>query len=86
MNSSKVSIWRTALGLVVTGLIVGGVYFLSMAIELFGNERDPGRITVAALPGVALCFPERVVSCFSPCPHRSGLNSSIRRQSKWCSF
>ena len=51
MNSNT-SIWRMALGLVVTGLIVGGVYFLSMAIELFGEERDPGRITGGALPGV----------------------------------
>ena len=39
MNSNT-SIWRLVLGLVVTGLIVGGVYFLSMAIELFGEERD----------------------------------------------
>jgi hypothetical protein len=50
--NGKTSIWRVALGLVVTGLIVGSVYFLSMAIELFGEERDPGQIVGAALPSV----------------------------------
>ena len=28
----------------MTAIIVGGVYFLSMAIELFGEEREPGVI------------------------------------------
>ena len=50
--NGKTSIWRVALGLIVTGLIVGNVYFLSMAIELFGEERDPGQIVGAALPSV----------------------------------
>ncbi|MEE3059299.1 MAG: DUF3604 domain-containing protein, partial [Pseudomonadota bacterium] len=50
--NGKTNIWRVALGLVMTALIVGGVYFLSMAIELFGEEREPGVIRGAALPSV----------------------------------
>ena len=48
--NGETSIWRVALGLVMTAIIVGGVYFLSMAIELFGEEREPGVIKGAALP------------------------------------
>ena len=36
----------------MTAIIVGGVYLLSMAIELFGEEREPGVIRGAALPSV----------------------------------
>ena len=50
--NGETSIWRVALGLVMTAIIVGGVYFLSMAIELFGEEREPGVIKGAALPSV----------------------------------
>ncbi|MEC7164091.1 MAG: hypothetical protein VXW20_07545, partial [Pseudomonadota bacterium] len=50
--NGETSIWRVALGLVMTAIIVGGVYFLSMAIELFGEEREPGVIRGAALPSV----------------------------------
>ena len=42
--NGETSIWRVALGLVMTAIIVGGVYLLSMAIELFGEEREPGVI------------------------------------------
>ena len=50
--NGETSIWRVALGLVMTAIIAGGVYLLSMAIELFGEEREPGVIRGAALPGV----------------------------------
>ena len=50
--NGKTSIWRAALGLVMTAIIVGGVYLLSMAIELFGEEREPGVRRGAALPSV----------------------------------
>ena len=50
--NGKSGILRMTLGLVMTLLIVGGVYFVSMAVELFGQERDPGEITGGALPSV----------------------------------
>lgn len=50
--NGETSIWRVALGSVMTAIIVGSVYLLSMAIELFGEEREPGVIRGAALPSV----------------------------------